>query len=108
MLAAGSSFGSVCHCLTVMPRKNASYSGRPVSEMAFSSKFCASLVSISLACSAISARLVRRMGPAEELVDQRQVHRQWVNLPPVLAEHPVLVVREAGELVDVIPHAFVR
>jgi hypothetical protein len=35
---------------------NASYSGRPISEMAFSSRFAADAVSNSPACSATSAR----------------------------------------------------
>ena len=35
---------------------NASYSGRPISEMAFSSRFAASLPSTSAACSATRAR----------------------------------------------------
>ena len=56
MISALRSFGSVCHCLAVYPLTNASYSGRPISEIAFSSRFDASAVSISEDCSAISAR----------------------------------------------------
>lgn len=51
--------------------------------------------------------LVRGVRPAEELVDQREVHRQGVDLPLVLAEDPVLVVGELREAVDVLPHPLV-
>jgi hypothetical protein len=54
-------------------------------------------VSISAACSAISARASSGVGAAEELVDQREVHRERVDLALVRGEHPVLVAGELGE-----------
>ena len=53
------------------------------------------------------ARLVRGVAAAEELVDQPEVHRQGVDLPVVLAEDAVLVVRERSEAVDVLPDPLV-
>ena len=53
------------------------------------------------------AGLVRRVGPAEELVDQREVHRERVDLLADPGEHAVLVAGELGEPVDVLPDALV-
>ena len=76
--------------------------------MAFSSRFCASAVSISAACSAISARASSgREVPAEELGHQAQSHRELVGLAVVQREDPVLVAGEVGELPDVVPHPLV-
>ncbi len=52
-------------------------------------------------------RLVGGVRAAEELVDQAEVHREGVDLPPVVGEHPVLVAGEGGEPVDVLPHPLV-
>ena len=47
--------------------------------------------------------LVGGVRMAEELVDEREVHREGVDLSLVLGEHPVLVAGEGGEPVDVLP-----
>ena len=75
--------------------------------IAFSSRFEASSVAISLDCSAISARASSGVALAEELVDEPQVHRERVDLALVLAEDPVLVVGEGREPVGVLPHLLV-
>ena len=76
--------------------------------MAFSSRFCASAVSISAACSAMSWRASSGSEvPAEELRDQAQPHRELVGLPVVHREHPVPVVGELGELPHVVPHLLI-
>ena len=54
------------------------------------------------------ARLGRGEAAAEVLADGGQVDRQGVGLALVDAEDAVLVVRELGELVDVVPHPLVR
>ncbi len=56
MISGGRLTGSVCHCFAVYPRKNASYSGRPTSDTAFSSRLAARPASTSADCPAISAR----------------------------------------------------
>ena len=76
--------------------------------MAFSSKFCASAVSISAACSVIScAGLIGREVLAEELRHQAEAHRELVGLPVVHREHAVLVAGEVGELAHVVPHPLI-
>ena len=76
--------------------------------MAFSSRFCASAVSISAACSAIScAGLVGSEVLAEELRHQTQAHRELVGLPVVHREDPMPVAGEIGELPHVVPHPLI-
>ena len=53
------------------------------------------------------ASLVGGVAPAEELVDQAEVHREGVDLPLVLREDAVLVAGEVGEPVDVLPDLLV-
>ena len=87
---------------------NASYSGRPISEMAFSSRFCR-VGGGDLAGLLLDQRagLVGGEVPAEELADQAQTHRELVGLPVVQREHAVLVAGELGELPHVVPHPLV-
>jgi hypothetical protein len=57
LMMSGDSFsGSVCHCFSVYPRTKASYSGLPISEIAFSSRLLAAPSGTSAACSRTSAR----------------------------------------------------
>ena len=52
-------------------------------------------------------RFLRRVVAAEELVDQAQPHGELVRRAVVHGKDAVLVVREIGEAVDVLPHALV-
>jgi hypothetical protein len=71
--------------------------------MAFSSRFCASAVSIGDEL----ARLVGGEVLAEELRHQPEAHWELVGHPVVHREDAVLVAGELGELAHVVPHPLV-
>lgn len=87
---------------------NASYSGRPMREMPFSSRFSGSvparlsgLLGDQLAC------LVGRVRGAEELVHGAEVDRHREHLALMRRVHLVLVAGERREAVDVLPDPLV-
>ena len=75
---------------------NASYSGRPISEMPLSLRFFGIRARqfAGLALDHERLRLGRRVVRVEELVDGAQVDRQGIHLAVVRGVHAVHVVRE--------------
>ena len=87
---------------------NASYNGRPISEMPLSLRFFGSVPANSPAWLVDQGlRLGRRVTRVEELVDGPEVDRQGIHLAVVRGVHAVHVVREACETVHVVPDPLV-
>ena len=88
---------------------NASYSGRPISDIACCSRLAA-LAGLHLGglLGDQRPRLVRGHHRAEVLADRAQVDRHRVDPALVDREHPVLVAGEVGEPVGVLPDPRVR
>ena len=102
---AGSSRGSCSHCLCVYPLMKASYKGRPIREMAFSSRFFGSAMK-SRAISAsrkAAASAGRRFFPSIKGINGAQVDGHGINLAIVGNEHLMLITGKFPEPVDILP-----